>query len=189
MPVTTVVWLIGFVGQAIFFIVPTQLPFVMTDSLGAPPQMVGLAIAASTLSAAVAATCYHLISARFSYAWIFAFISGAISLSFLVLSVVSATSIVGVFVGLAIGGLGFGLLLPNMTVWLSEVTHESLRGRAIGVMMTAMFLGQFASPLLAQPLLDGFGPRGLFLAATAFVAIGVFVFAIQAAMAAPQVRR
>jgi MFS family permease len=59
--------------------------------------------------------------------------------------------------GLPIGGFGIGLLMPNLNVWLANQTPAALRGRALGGFTTAVFLGQFLSPIVSQPLINGVG--------------------------------
>jgi hypothetical protein len=46
-------------------------------------------------------------------------------------------------VGLLIGGLGIGLFAPNNSGWLASVAPAELRGKAMGGMTSALFLGQF----------------------------------------------
>jgi MFS family permease len=48
-----------------------------------------------------------------------------------------------VLVGLAISGMGLGILMPNMSVWLTSAVPDAMLGRALGGLSTAMFLGQF----------------------------------------------
>jgi MFS family permease len=62
-----------------------------------------------------------------------------------------------VLIGLAITGLGLGLLMPNLTVWVSAVVSDVLRGRALGGLTTFFFLGQFLSPIVSQPLSQQIG--------------------------------
>jgi MFS family permease len=47
--------------------------------------------------------------------------------------------------------------MPNLNVWLTTVVPEELRGRALGRFTTFVFLGQFISPLLSQPLSQQIG--------------------------------
>ncbi len=63
---------------------------------------------------------------------------------------------------LLIGGLGIGLFPANTSVWLAEVTPPALRGRAVGGMTCAIFLGQFFSPIFSQPLVEEIGLAGTF---------------------------
>ncbi len=65
------------------------------------------------------------------------------------------------FAAVAITGLGFGLNLPNSTVWVSQIAPSPYRGRMIGILTSAIFLGQFLSTLFAEPLLRINGLKGV----------------------------
>ena len=76
-----------------------------------------------------------------------------------------------ILIGLGITGLGLGLLMPHLNVWVSEVVPSSMRGRAIGGLSTCIFLGQFISPIVSQPVSQNSG-----LAFTYSLAGGIFLF-------------
>ena len=67
-----------------------------------------------------------------------------------------------VFLGLLIAGVGLGLLMPNLNVWLVSIIPATLRGRAIGGLATFIFLGQFFSPIIAQPIAQQIGLVGVY---------------------------
>ncbi|WP_027483629.1 hypothetical protein [Deinococcus pimensis] len=71
--------------------------------------------------------------------------------------------------GLAALGLGNGLAMPNLNVWLTSVATAERRGQPLGALMSAILLGQFASLLLSQPLANALDLWG------AFVTLGVVV--------------
>jgi len=56
-----------------------------------------------------------------------------------------------------ISGFGFGLLMPNARVWISRTVPEQIRGRSLGGLNTFFFLGEFASPVVVQPLVSAVG--------------------------------
>ncbi|MEL6538181.1 MAG: MFS transporter, partial [Bacteroidota bacterium] len=58
---------------------------------------------------------------------------------------------------LLIAGLAAGLLMPNMSNWILEMTAPSIRGKAVGLMTSMIFLGQFLSPFVSNPLKQAFG--------------------------------
>ena len=62
-----------------------------------------------------------------------------------------------ILAGLVVTGLGLGLLTPNLNVWLTKEVPNNLRGRVLGGLTTFMFLGQFLSPVVTQPLNNSFG--------------------------------
>lgn len=74
-------------------------------------------------------------------------------------------AIAQVFIGLTISALGVGLLMPNLNSWISNCTSSANRARAIGALVSAMFLGQFASPLIAELVIRGGDTAQAFLAA------------------------
>lgn len=154
------IYMTVFVGMAIFFVFPTQLPFYLTAEGGVNNSQVGLALSLQTLTSILIALQFQRIKTRFSF-------QAILGLIFLVFAInhffVAMTASYGVvIVGLLIGGLGIGLFPPNNSVWLATVTPPALRGRAVGGMTSALFLGQFFSPIFAQPLIAQFGLASTF---------------------------
>jgi MFS family permease len=52
--------------------------------------------------------------------------------------------------------LGVGLVLPNMNIWLNAKTPPEQRGKVLGGLTTCIFLGQFCSPFIVQPIAQRF---------------------------------
>ena len=67
--------------------------------------------------------------------------------------------------GLVIAGIGGGIAMPNYGAWLLARTTPAARGRAMGGLVAAIFMGQFLSPLLAQPVILAAGLPMLFVTA------------------------
>lgn len=63
-----------------------------------------------------------------------------------------ANSYSNVLAGLAITGIGLGLLFPNINLALTSSAPDTMRGRALSGVTTCLFLGQFLSPLASQPI-------------------------------------
>ena len=82
-----------------------------------------------------------------------------------------------IILGLITGGAGVGLVMPNSVLWLIALSPVSIRGRIMGNLTTAMFLGQFASPIILQPFISmlslnkTFALSGLLMLVLAFVFI------------------
>ena len=71
--------------------------------------------------------------------------------------------------------------MPNYTTWFMERVPATMRGRASGLLTTAFFLGQFASPLVSAPLVATFGLAGTFAAVGAgLITLGVGLWALHA---------
>ncbi len=148
-------YLAALLSQIVFYLIPVQLPFYLKQLVNATASQSGLAIALATLFSAASAIGYKQIKARLSFMGIYAIAFLNMAVGYFVISVSPTYGMV--LVGLAIAGAGLGLLMPNMNVCLTSVTPTSLRGRVLGGLTTAFFLGQFVSPILSQPLSGAIG--------------------------------
>jgi MFS family permease len=141
--------------QVIFFMVPAQLPFYLEDLSNANTLQSGLALASFTLFTAIVALTYGKVRGKMGITSIVVVACGLMGVGYIVAGL--AGDYGQVLAGLAIGGTGFGLMMPNLNVWLTSVVPEELRGRALGGFTTFVFLGQFISPLLSQPVSEQIG--------------------------------
>ncbi len=83
-----------------------------------------------------------------------------------------------VVVAQAVFGVGMGLAIPSLTVLLQDAAPPRLRGRVMALSGTAIFLGQFLSPLLLGPVADAVSITTGFLTAAALA--GVVLLALLA---------
>lgn len=74
-----------------------------------------------------------------------------------------AGNIAGLFLATTPIGMAFGLLLVNTNAWFLSQVSARKRGKASGLLTSSFFLGQFASPLLFEPVVAAYGIQGLFL--------------------------
>ncbi len=155
------VYITAFFVMVLFYMLPTQLPYLIVNTLGGEPQTVGFIIATSMVFNAITSMKYAKIKANFSYIQIYAatFMLFATGLFF----VSQASSTGQLFFAITPIGMAFGLLLINTYAWfLSKVPPEK-RGKASGILTSSFFLGQFSSPLLFEPIVAKYGIQGLFL--------------------------
>jgi MFS family permease len=115
----------------------------------------GIAIAASTLASAIISMRYGSIKTHLSFQGVLICLYLLMGLGYVTISLAGNYALV--VLGLIIAGLGLGLLLPNMNVWLNAKTPISSRGRVLGGLTTCMFLGQFCSPIVSQPIAQRIG--------------------------------
>lgn len=160
---------IALIVQAMYYIVPVQLPFYLQQLTNASASQSGFAIASSTLFIATSSILHQRFKARFSFITIYEMGFLSMGVGFGLISL--ANGYVIVLLGLAIAGFGVGLVVPNMNLCLTSITPSLLRGRVLGSLTTCFFLGQFLSPLLSQPLSERVG-----LATTYALAGGLLIF-------------
>lgn len=143
-----------FLSMATFYLVPVQLPFYLAELTQgqASNAATGIAIAALNLTSAVVATGYRRIRERLGFTAISGLGFGAMAVGYGVIAIAPTYTIV--LLGLVIAGMALGLNVPNLNVWLNAVAPATVRGRAVGGLTTCLFLGQFMSPILSQPVTD-----------------------------------
>jgi MFS family permease len=147
-------------SQVAFYLIPVQLPFFLETLVKAPPSQSGMAIALCTLFSAFASLAYGKLKQRLEFVTFLPLIFGLMGIGYLLIG--QSANWAQVLTGLAIAGMGLGILMPNMTVWLSTAVPDSARGRALGGLSTAMFLGQFLSPIISQPFTKPLGLGGVY---------------------------
>jgi len=144
------VYAMAFMGMVIFYMIPVQIPFLMGELPAISNTLVGLAISGSTIAAGLASLNYSRIKRHLSYLQIYA---GSFLMNSLGYTIIAyATGYWGFVVGLILAGVGSGLIFPNSSLCVIAIAPLNTRGRWIGGLTTAFFLGQFMSPILVEPL-------------------------------------
>ena len=153
---------IAFVGMAAFYLGPPQLPFHVKERFGANAMMASLAVATMTAHAAIASMLYGRLVRRFGTDVLVIALLTLMGVGFVVLGL--AKTPVTAYLGLVLTGLGGGLFTPTLMNWLMRVAPPPLRGRLAGALISAMFTGQFLSPVLSAPVVAARGTGFTFLA-------------------------
>ncbi len=154
------VYLTAFFVMVLFYMLPTQLPYLIVNILGGKPQTVGFVIATAMTFNALTAMQYARIKAKFSYIQIYMATFILFSTGLFIVS--QAESIAELFFSTAPLGMAFGLLLVNTNAWFLSKVPPHKRGKASGMLTSSFFLGQFSSPLLFEPIVLAYGIQGLF---------------------------
>lgn len=166
----TIAWSIA------FFMVPVQLPFLLRELGAESPAIAGLAIATSGFSVATISLFYARIRSWLSAEAMMGIGFGFVAAGYLV--VANAGTAAHVFAAVTISGIGFGFLMANVVVWILDNTPGRVRGRVAGGITTAIFVGQFASPLVSQPIANAAGLAAAYATVAAAMAViaGGFLF-------------
>ena len=164
-----IIFLTALIGMMLFYLIPVQIPFYIKEQTSAGNTLIGIAIASSTLSSAIVSLNYKRIKARWGFATIYSFSFLFLGLGFFIIFFVS--NYILLLLGLLITGIGMGVLIPNSNVWIVTLSPESMRGRIVGGLTTSIFVGQFISPFLIQPVLEITSTSGIF----AFAGFGLLL--------------
>ena len=148
----TYVFVSATLACGLFFITPIQLPFYLTSAYDASPLQTGSAVGVGNTVGAIVALSYYRFKLNFNYVAIYALIFLSMSAGYFVMTLM--TSYMTSLIGMVIAGIGFGLYIPNHSSWILAVVGPERRGYGVGLVTTAMFLGQFLAPIVAQPLIE-----------------------------------
>jgi len=167
------VYITAFFVMVLFYMLPTQLPYLIVNTLGGKAQTVGFVIATAMVFNALTAIQYAKIKKRYSYIRIYAFTFLLFAAGLFFIS--RAHDIAELFFATMPIGMAFGLLLVNTNAWFLSKVPPSKRGKASGILTSSFFLGQFASPIFFEPLVSAYGIQGLFLIISCVAALVSFV--------------
>jgi MFS family permease len=159
---STIWWLYGllFVQFIVFYQGPTQMPFFLQNVLKIPPSVSGYIVAIFLLTQAVTALQYARVKQHLNEKQVAVLGFVLFGFGWLLFGVTQALPLV--IVGMVISGCGGGLLAPNFSAWIARLAPPESRGRVFGGVSTAVFMGQFISPILAQPIVAAGGLASAF---------------------------
>lgn len=121
------------------------------------------------IAAAISALMYRKIKTKFTYQTI-AFIGLSLwTFGFLLVSQI--ISIPTIIISVILYGIGQGMIIPTLNLWVSELTNTCMRGRMISYLTTFLFIGQFLPPIIFNPVFAAFNFNGVFLTAGLICAI------------------
>jgi MFS family permease len=157
-----IIYALAMTYMVAYYLIFVQLPFYLKEISNASAAESGIALGISTLAGAIASCGYGALKKRLDFSNIIIIALVLTAIGQLIVGVgenYQGYSYQIVLCGLIVAGLGFGLIMPNLSNWLASIAPNRLRGRALGGLTTFIFLGQFISPILSQPIVKilGFG--------------------------------
>lgn len=154
------VYALIFFMLVMFYMTPVQMPFLMRD-IGIPSSLLAAgAIVMSTLMGAGGALLLHRLRMNAGNVTIYALGMAIIAAGYAAIALAQGYGLV--LLGAAVSGFGVGIIFPNSSLWVIALAPAHVRGRLLGLMTAAVYLGQFSSPILVQPAVSKFGLSGAF---------------------------
>jgi MFS family permease len=163
----TFIYLAVLVMVVLYFLIPIQLPFFLQEKTQATATQSGLSVSVATLSFALSSMFLSKRMARRDHISVLLLGYTLLGVGLALVAVSRGSAVM--YPGLVAAGVGIGIAYPNLYVWLANSAPLSIRGRALGGMNTALFLGQFISPIIAQPIVMSYSLDDLFLLAAVLV--------------------
>jgi len=149
------IYIMAFLLMAVFYILPTQFPYLMINIFHATGEKTGLIIASAFVFNAIGALSFAPLKKHFDFPAMYMLGMAIIAVGFIGISQVRSLS--WFFVTAPVIGLGGGILMTNITAWLLHYAHSTKRVKATAYLTSSLFLGQFFSPILTYPVVHYFG--------------------------------
>jgi len=148
------IYFLAFLLMLVFYILPTQIPFLIMNHFNASGTMAGAIIATAFISNGIGAITFRKFKQRFTHAQIY--IIGMIIIGFGFIGIGLVHNVYFFFLTSPIMGFGGGILMTNMTAWMLSRTHHTQRIHKSAYLTSALFLGQFFSPIIFHPVVSYF---------------------------------
>jgi MFS family permease len=142
----------AFMGMLFFYVIPTQIPFLLHQGGNLSNSSIGYSISTAILAGAFASMQYGKIRLRYNFYQIYALTFALMGAGYFVVSL--SGSYIFMMAGLIIAGFGTGLLMPNTNLWLISLAPVERRGRMVGLLNFSVYSGQFLSPVFLFPLIE-----------------------------------
>jgi len=146
------VYAVAFFSFAVFYMIPVQMPFMLSALGGVSNAEVGFAIAFMNVTAMITAFNYARIKRRFDFPLLMALVYLLVAAGYFVIS--QAVSYFMMIAGILVSGLGFGLQMANINLWLVNLAPANIRGTLVGYLNAFIFMGMFLSPVIFQPVIS-----------------------------------
>lgn len=172
-----IIYSLGLLSMATFYVVPVQLPFHLQDTIAIRPGEVGLFLALFNVAFAATAALYGRLQGNSGFSARFA--TGFALFGLGHASIGLGNSAPPILLGLALGGIGMGVLMPTLNSWAARGLPMHVRGRVLGGLTTSLYAGQFIAPLLSEPLTHWVGLSLTFISFGAAMVVVGLVFILR----------
>jgi MFS family permease len=171
------IYVLAFILMLVFYILPTQMPFLMINVFHASGTLTGAIIATAFIFNAAGALTFVKLKKHFKFNQIYLTGMGIIALGFILIGFVNNVYLF--FLTSPILGFGGGILMANISTWMLHVAHHTKRVKSSGYLTSALFFGQFCSPIVTHPFVEYFGIKDFFIASGITLTVVLFVFLIK----------
>lgn len=171
------VYFLAFFFMLIFFILPTQIPFLIIEKFHASGSLAGTIIAAAFFCNALGAITFSKLKTKFNFPTIYLIGIFLMATGFSLIGLVS--NVHYFFFTSPILGFAGGIMMTNVTAWMLSKTNHEKRVKSSGYFTSAIFLGQFLSPVVFHPIINEMNDiQDFFLLIGSFLFVIIFIFVL-----------
>jgi len=160
-PILFLPYSLAFVGNILLYAIIVFMPKLVEQFGVTSSFYVGTFISTVGLAGGTTSLFYGRIKARLSFNSIIKISLFLWSAGFILIS--QAPFIWLVSISIIFFGIGMGMVLPTISVWVGELVPASFRGRMTSYISLFSYTGQFLSPIILSPMETALGLTTLFL--------------------------
>lgn len=173
---TYFIYILAFLFMAIFFILPTQIPFLMMNVFNASGTLTGAIISAAFIANAIGGITFAKLKRIYSFRAIYMIGLWIVALGFIFISLIHQIYLF--FFSATLLGFGAGILMTNVNAWMLHLVNAKKRVKSSGYLTSAFFLGQFFSPILTMPVVHYFGVQHSFMIIGCIIMTTLILFSL-----------
>ncbi|MFN2303159.1 MAG: MFS transporter [Anaerolineales bacterium] len=172
------IFITAFLFQFSFLTLPIYFAPFLQFLMGLSSYHIGLMGAVGAIFSFLGGIVYDSISKRLNFRNMNLLALISVSIGFIVLGF--AKSIILIIISQIILGFWAGVVLSNLPTWLVSLVRIEVRGRASGIYVTMMFIGQILTALIFAPIIriSGFH-MAYFVSAGIMILVGLVGFIAQ----------
>lgn len=175
-PVLFIIYGIIFIGSVLLYAIVVFLPNLLEQFGITNTFYIGIFISITALAGGVTSLMYGRIRAKLSYKAIVLITMALWAAGFNAISQAFSSWLIGLSVVLF--GIGMGMIMPAVQVWVGELVPASFRGRITAYIATFTYTGQFLSPIILNPVASSLGLKAVFLVTGCFCALLFLLFLV-----------
>ena len=154
------IYFLAFLLMMIFYILPTQIPFLIINVFHASGTLTGGIISTAFIFNALGAMSFVFLKKRFDFKTIYMIGMFIVACGFILIGLVQNVYLF--FFTSPIMGFGGGVLMTTVTAWMLSHAHHTKRVKSSSYLTSALFFGQFSSPIVFHPFVEYFGIENFF---------------------------
>ena len=149
-----------FLTMIVFYMIPAQMPYLLSSRFQLGSTYIGIAIASSILASAISSWNFYRLQQYFSTPGLLLLAALINGTGYIGISMAGNTAIL--IAALFVSGFGNGIFMPLVSRKVMDLSPVHVRGRIMGGLYSSIFTGQFLSPILLMPLIDWSGKQVAF---------------------------
>ncbi len=176
LPALLVIYIVICFGSVIWMQIPLNVPFVLEERGIGGPWLAGVILAWAMAMMALVGPFFPRLRRHATNPTIYAGVIVGLGAGLALMAV--ADTLVLALIAVTVFGAAMSQMFANSSTWVMAATASRVRGRVIGTLVLAIYMGQFLAPLLLLPILRATNlTTAMLVIASGAAAVGMLVLA------------